>query len=157
MKQDKMEKEAAKRKKEIERLQKEAANRKKEQDKIEKEAAKKIVDLEKSRIALERLQLNWVKWNITCIALGFTAYKFWYARVHDEKNAIGYYVTGREIGFFLISLGFISLLIATRQHKKSIANLKLQYENMHYSVSLRLSYVILTFSVIVFLMVLLRT
>jgi uncharacterized membrane protein YidH (DUF202 family) len=147
----------------IKQIEKEEAKRKKEMAKLEKDAAKREADafkkeatLEKSRVALERLQLNWVKWNITCIALGFTAYKFWYARVHDEKNVIGYYITGREVGLFLIVLGFVSLLIATRQHKKSVTNLKLQYENMHRSVSLRLSYVILVFSVIVFLMVLLR-
>ncbi|HZI52678.1 MAG TPA: DUF202 domain-containing protein [Chitinophagaceae bacterium] len=145
----KIEKELAKKKIEVARMQRNAA--KKEADETKKEYT-----LERSRVAFERLQLNWIKWNITCIALGFTAYKFWYARVHEQGLQLGYYVTGREIGIFLIVLGFVSLLMATRQHKKNIRKLKLNYENMQPSISLKLSYVILVFSVIVFLIVIFR-
>jgi len=106
---------------------------------------------------LERLQLNWIKWNITCIALGFTAYKFYQSRVEAGANMKQYYITGRELGIFLIVLGFITLLYATLQHKKNIAYLKSRYPNMHNSLALRLSYVIMAFSVIIFLMVIFRT
>lgn len=146
----KIEKEMAKKKIEVARMQRDAAKK-------EADEAKKEYTHEKLRVAFERLQLNWIKWNITCIALGFTAYKFWYGRVHEQGLQIGYYVTGREIGIFLIVLGFVSLLFATRQHKKNIRKLKLNYENMKPSISLKLSYVILGFSVIVFLLVILRT
>ena len=162
--QNKIEKQEAKKKKEIARIEQEVAKRKNEIARIKKEAAKREMDEakkeynnEKSRIVLERLQLNWIKWNITCIALGFTAYKFYQSRVQEGANMDRYYITGRELGIFLISLGFITLLLATLQHKKNIAYLRSRYPNMHYSLALRLSYVILTFSVIVFLMVIFRT
>ena len=146
----KIEKEMAKKKIEVARMQRDAAKK-------EADEAKKEYNLERSRVAFERLQLNWIKWNITCIALGFTAYKFWYARVYEQGLQLGYYITGREIGIFLIVLGFVSLLMAARQHKKNIRKLKLNYEKMQPSISLKLSYVILVFSVIVFLLVILRT
>ncbi|HZI53852.1 MAG TPA: DUF202 domain-containing protein [Chitinophagaceae bacterium] len=146
----KIEKEMAKKKIEVARMQRDAAKK-------EADDAKKEYTAEKLRVAFERLQLNWIKWNITCIALGFTAYKFWYARVHDEGLQLGYYITGREIGIFLIVLGFVSLLMATRQHKRNIRNLKLSYKNMQPSISLKLSNVTLVFSVIVFLLVIFRT
>jgi len=154
---DKIEKEVAKKKKEMEKMLEAAAKRRREIEKKEIAVLKKENDAERSRIASEKLQLNWIKWNITCLGLGFTAYKFYYARLENNQSPIGHYITGQEIGMFLIFLGFITLTFATLQHKKKVEQLKLLLPTMHYSLSLRLSYVILVFSVLVFLIVLLRT
>jgi uncharacterized membrane protein YidH (DUF202 family) len=154
---DKIEKEVAKKKKEMEKMQEAAAKRRKEIEKMEMAVIKKENDAEKSRIASEKLQLNWIKWNVTCLGLGFTAYKFYYARLENNQSPIGHYITGQEIGMFLIVLGFVTLTFATLQHKKKVEKLKLLLPTMNYSLSLRLSYVILCFSVLVFLIVLLRT
>ena len=154
---DKMEKQIEKKKREMEKMQEAAAKRRKEIEKMEVAAIKKENDAEKSRIASEKLQLNWIKWNVTCLGLGFTAYKFYYARLENHQSPIGHYITGQEIGMFLIVLGFVTLTFATLQHKKKVEKLKLLLPTMNYSLSLRLSYVILCFSVLVFLIVLLRT
>jgi uncharacterized membrane protein YidH (DUF202 family) len=154
---DKIEKDLAKKKKEMEKILEAAAKRRKELEKKEIAVLKKENDAERSRIASEKLQLNWIKWNITCLGLGFTAYKFYYARLENHQSPIGHYITGQEIGMFLIALGFITLTFATIQHKKKVEGLKLLLPTMHYSLSLRLSYVILVFSVLVFLVVILRT
>ena len=154
---DKIEKEVAKKKKEMEKILEAAAKRRKEIEKKEIAILKKENDAERSRIASEKLQLNWIKWNITCLGLGFTAYKFYYARLENHQSPIGHYITGQEIGMFLIALGFVTLTFATIQHKRKIEQLKLLMPTMHYSLSLRLSYVILIFSVLVFLVVILRT
>ena len=154
---DKIDKEVAKKKKEMEKILEAAAKRRKELEKKEIALLKKENDAERSRIASEKLQLNWIKWNITCLGLGFTAYKFYYARLENHQSPIGHYITGQEIGMFLIALGFVTLAFATIQHKRKIEQLKLLMPTMHYSLSLRLSYVILVFSVLVFLVVILRT
>jgi len=154
---DKIEKEVAKKKKEMEKILEAAAKRRKEIEKKEIAILKKENDAERSRIASEKLQLNWIKWNVTCLGLGFTAYKFYYARLENHQSPIGHYITGQEIGMFLIVLGFVTLTFATIQHKKKVENLKLLLPTIHYSLSLRLSYVILVFSLLVFLIVLLRT
>jgi uncharacterized membrane protein YidH (DUF202 family) len=149
----KMEKNGAARKKEEERTEKELARLKKEAAQREKDAAKRDYTLERSRIALERLQLNWIKWNITCMALGFSSYKFFRSRVEEGKRTLGEYVNGREIGIFLISIGFLMLLLATFQHRKNVAKLKSEYETMSRSLSLFLSYFILGFSIMILLLV----
>lgn len=154
---DKMEKEIEKKKREMEKMQEAAAKRRREIEKREIAALKKENDAERSRIASEKLQLNWIKWNITCLGLGFTAYKFYYTRLEHNQSPIGHYITGQEIGMFLIVLGFVTLAFATIQHKKKVEKLKLLLPTMHYSLSLRVSYIILVFSVLVFLIVLLRT
>ena len=153
----KIEEEVARKKMEMEKMREAATKRRREIEKKEMDAIKKENDAEKSRIALEKLQLNWIKWNITCLGLGFTAYKFYYTRLEHNQSPIGHYITGQEIGMFLIVLGFITLAFATIQHKKKVENLKLKMPTMQYSLSLRLSYVILVFSLLVFLIVLLRT
>jgi uncharacterized membrane protein YidH (DUF202 family) len=154
---DKIEKEIARKKKEMEKMQEAAAKRRMEIEKKELAAIKKENDAERSRIASEKLQLNWIKWNITCLGLGFTAYKFYYTRLENHQSPIRHYITGQEIGMFLIILGFVTLTFATIQHKKKIEKLKTEVPTMQYSLSLRLSYVILVFSVLVFLIVILRT
>jgi len=154
---NKMEEEVARKKMEMEKIQEAAAKRRKEIEKKEEAAIKKENDVEKARIASERLQLNWIKWNITCLGLGFTAYRFYYARVANHQSPIGHYITGQEIGMFLIALGFVTLIFATIQHRKKVEQLKLLLPTIQYSLSLRLSYVILVFSVLVFLVVILRT
>jgi len=156
-KDEKIEKEVAKKKREMEKMLEAATKRRKEIEKKEIALLKKENDAERSRIASEKLQLNWIKWNITCLGLGFTAYKFYYARLENRQSPIGHYITGQEIGMFLIALGFVTLAFATIQHKRKVEQLKLLMPTMHYSLSLRLSYVILVFSLLVFLVVILRT
>ena len=154
---DKIEKEVAKKKMEMEKMQEAAAKRRAEIEKKELAAIKKANDTERSRIASEKLQLNWIKWNITCLGLGLAAYKFYYTRLENHQSPIKHYITGQEIGMFLIALGFVTLIFATIQHKKKVEQLKLLLPTIQYSLSLRLSYVILVFSVLVFLIVILRT
>jgi uncharacterized membrane protein YidH (DUF202 family) len=106
----------------MEKMQEAAAKRRKEIEKKEIALLKKENDAERSRIASEKLQLNWIKWNITCLGLGFTAYKFYYARLENHQSPIGHYITGQEIGMFLIALGFVTLTFATIQHRKKLSN-----------------------------------
>ena len=143
-------------KKERAKIEKEAAERRKEAYKKEIGEAKKIDGHEKSRIALEKLQLAWVKANLTFTALGFTAYKFYYSRVHDGGHPIGRYITGRELGIFLNALAFVVLVAATFQHKQKYDVLKAKYPDVSYSIALRLSYCILAFSFLVLLLIIFR-
>ena len=151
-------------KQEIARLEKKAAKKEKklarkeeERIKVELRTEKEDRDLEKFRIVLERLQLNWIKWNVTCIALGFAAYKFYYSRVSEGKSPINYNITGRDIGIFLMTLGTLALLLATFQHKKNVEKLKMQYEKMPYSLSLRVAYIVIVFAIFLMSIVILRT
>jgi uncharacterized membrane protein YidH (DUF202 family) len=145
----KMEKEAVKRKKEMARMEWREARR-------IIEAEKNVFNLEKYRIILERLQQNWLQWNVTCLLLGFGIYRFYYSRIVAGADPIGTTLNGWHIGIVMISVGTISLLAATIQHTINVRKLKLQFEAMQYSLSLRVSYFMLVFSVFMLLVVIFR-
>ena len=65
-------------------------------------------------------------------------------------------INGWHIGIIMISVGFISLLAATIQHRTNVIKLKLQFAAMQYSISLRVSYFILVFSVFMLLVVIFK-
>ena len=147
----------------IAKKNKEEAERKRQMARIEREKERRIMDgekkdlgLERYRIALEKLQAIWIKWNITCIALGFAAYKFYYSRMISGDVPLGGGVNGWHIGICLVLMGIITLVFATLQHKVNVTNLKLRVKNMQYSLSLRLSYFLIFFSLMVLLLTLLR-
>ena len=143
---EKMGREEADRKKEIARIEREEARRIMEAD-------KKDLNLEKYRIVLERLQLNWIQLNITCMTLGFAIYKFYHARTVSGEAPMGGHINGWHVGIFLISLGLVSLVLATLQHYANVTKLKLQFKTMQYSLSLRVAYVMIFFSALILVVV----
>jgi uncharacterized membrane protein YidH (DUF202 family) len=87
--------------------------------------------------------------------LGFGIYKFYYSRLISGADPLGV-INGWHIGIIMISVGLVSLLAATIQHKTNVTKLKLQFEAMQYSISLRVSYFILIFSVFMLLVVIFK-
>ena len=124
--------------------------------KEEKKNGKKQMALERMRLALEKLQLARVKITITFIALGFTSYRFFNSRMEDGKAPLLDFITGRDIGMFLIFVGTVGLTLATYQHIKSLAKLKIKYEGMYFSVSLLTSYFILLLSFVLLAVVIFK-
>jgi uncharacterized membrane protein YidH (DUF202 family) len=124
-------------------------------EKKEEKKGKKELGFERVRLALERLQLAWLRTALTFVALGFTAYKFYYERVEQGKAHL-YGFNGRNIGLFLIFLASLGLTQSILQHRRSWSRLRQYYPELPYSASLIQSYFILAFSVILFFIVLLR-
>jgi uncharacterized membrane protein YidH (DUF202 family) len=114
---------------------------------------KKELSLERVRLALERLELGWLRTAMTFVALGFTSYKFYYERVEKHQETIAY-VNGRTIGMFLIFVGFLGLLQATLQHRTNWQKLAKYYPGLPYSVSLIQAMFILALTGVLFVMVL---
>jgi len=118
----------------------------KKAEKKEKKKKLKVLGSERTRISFERLQLAWLRTAITFIALGFTSYRFYLSRTEEGKTHLMDHISGREIGIFLVAVGFMGLLQATIQHRKNYARQKALNPNMFYSVSLVQSYFILVFT-----------
>lgn len=114
--------------------------------KEEKKKAKKELGYERIRLALERLQLAWLRTAITFVALGFTSYRYYLSRVEDGLEPIGGLYNGRSIGLFLMLMAFVGLFQATLQHRKSYDKLKHFYPALPYSVALMQSYFVLAFT-----------
>lgn len=115
-----------------------------------KKKGKKELGMERVRLALERLQLAWIRSSMTMIALGFTAYRFFYSRLEEGKAPLLKFVNGRHIGLFLLFMGFIGLLQATFQHIKTYDKLRSYYPELRYSVALIQSYLVLALGIILF-------
>ena len=118
--------------------------------------AKKELGFIRVRLALERLQLAWLRTAITFVALGFTAYRYYIARVEDGLEPLGGTFNGLNIGLFLLIMAFVGLLLSSIQHKNSWNKLKAFYPNLPYSVALLQSYFILAFTLSLIVMVLWR-
>jgi uncharacterized membrane protein YidH (DUF202 family) len=115
-------------------------------EKAEKKKAKKELGYERIRLALERLQLAWLRTAITFVALGFTSYRYYISRVEDGRETLGSFYNGRSIGLFLMVMAFIGLLQSTLQHRRSWAKLKHFYPNLPYSITVIQSYFVLAFT-----------
>lgn len=126
-----------------------------EQDlqKEEKKKGKKDLGYERVRLALERLQLAWMRTAITFVALGFTAYRYYLSRVEDGLEPLGGTFNGRNIGLFLLLMAFGGLLQSTLQHRRTWAKLKHFYPELPYSIAQIQSYFILAFTLALVVMV----
>jgi uncharacterized membrane protein YidH (DUF202 family) len=127
-----------------------------DESKKEKKKGKKELGLERVRLAIERLQLAWLRTAITFIALGFTSFKFYLARIAEGQHPATEYINGRTIGIFLILVGFIGLSQATLQHRRNHARLKIYYPQVYYSVSLVQSYAVMGLALVLLFLVIFK-
>ena len=133
----------------------------KQREKAEKEArdfAKEQITYERARIAIEKMQLSWLRKTILISALGMTLYKVFEAEARPGGLVLGF-LTAREIGLFMLLVGFVSLVAATVQHVQAHNKIKVQYEKyakMPPSVSLYVTYAILLIALFLFLATLAR-
>lgn len=119
----------------------------------ESKKAKKELGYERIRLALERLQLAWLRTAITFVALGFTAYRYYLSRVEDGLEPLGGSFNGRNIGLFLLLMAFVGLFQSTLQHRRSWERLRAFYPALPYSVSLLQSYFVLLLTITLVLVV----
>lgn len=124
--------------------------------KKEQKKGKKEIGFERVRLALERLQLAWLRTAITFVALGFTAYRYYLSRVEDGLEPLGGAFNGRNIGLFLLVVAFIGLIQSSLQHRRTWKRLAALYPTLPYSVALIQSYFVLALTFVLILVVLLR-
>ncbi|RIW18327.1 DUF202 domain-containing protein [Algoriphagus lacus] len=108
-----------------------------------KKKAKKLIQLERTRTAFERLQLAWVRTSITILAFGVGVYEFFFNRLESGKTPLFEAFTGRELALVLYSISFIILILSLLQHLKSMRILKKSFPESRYSVAALLSVLLL--------------
>lgn len=129
-------------------IQKDASNKQKAKENKEK------ITIERYRISVEKLQLSWLRKSIMISFLGLSIYKIFEAETNCGKGRIMGYISAREIGLCMLLVGFVSLVMATKQHLKTLEKLKIQYEEydvLPKSMSLKVSYIILLITLFLFL------
>jgi uncharacterized membrane protein YidH (DUF202 family) len=116
-------------------------------------------DLEKQKEKAEKEARDFAKEQMIVSALGMTLYKVFEAEVGPGGGLVLGFLTAREIGLFMLLVGFVSLVFATQQHVKAHNKIKIEYEKyakMPSSLSLYLTYAILFIALFLFLATLSR-
>ena len=91
---------------------------------------------DRTRLAYERTLMAWVRTGVSLISFGFTIYKFFEEFHKAEPGATGTSVISvREFGLIMISIGLLSVLLATVQHVKTMRKLRSQYAEVPYSLA----------------------
>lgn len=115
----------------------------KDSEKSGKKKAKKLIQLERTRTAFERLQLAWVRTALTILAIGVGVYEFFFNRLESGKKPLFEAFTGRELALVLYCIAFAILILSLLQHRQSMAKLKESYPESRYSVASLLSIILL--------------
>ena len=118
----------------------------KDLEKVRKKNARKLIQLERTRTAFERLQLAWVRTALTFIGIGIGIYEFFYRRVESGKTPLFESFTGRELALVFYLISQVILILSLRQHNASMAQLKASYSESRYSIAALLSITLLIFS-----------
>jgi putative membrane protein len=91
---------------------------------------------DRTRLAYERTLMAWVRTGTSLISFGFTIYKF-FEEFHKAEpgTRTGSLFGPREFGLFMISIGLISMLLATLEHRGNLQKLRAQYAEVPYSMA----------------------
>ena len=87
-------------------------------------------------LAHERTLMAWVRTSSSLITFGFSIYKFFQLERDMGKDFLRSQVVGpRQFSMILMIIGFVSLVLATIQHRHQLKILKIAYENMPMSTA----------------------
>jgi putative membrane protein len=89
---------------------------------------------ERTRVAYERTMMAWIRTATSLITFGFTIYKLFQLEglSHPQPRRL---IGPREFAFISASIGLISLLLATFEHRQNIRTLGAQYEDRKRSLA----------------------
>jgi putative membrane protein len=89
---------------------------------------------ERTRVAYERTMMSWIRTATSLITFGFSIYKFFQieAPSHEQQNRL---IGPRQFAFMLVSIGLISLVLATFEHRQNIRTLSAQYAGQKRSLT----------------------
>ena len=88
----------------------------------------------RTRAAYERTMMAWIRTATSLITFGFSIYKFFqleeYRKLEPDR-AIG----PRQFSLALVSIGLVSLLLATIEYRQNMRTLRDEYPDSHRSLA----------------------
>lgn len=72
----------------------------------------------RTRMALERTQMAWVRTGVSLIAFGFTIYQV-LSRLPEPKRAVHSPHAARDLGLILIGTGIVAMLLAVLDYRSA--------------------------------------
>ncbi len=91
--------------------------------------------VDRTWLSHERTLMAWVRTAASQISFGFTIYKF-FQLDENQLNRVGHpWLSARTFALVLVSVGMLSLLVATIQHRRQIEMLKPYVSKAHRSLA----------------------
>jgi putative membrane protein len=82
--------------------------------------------IERTRAAYERTMMAWIRTATSLITFGFSVYKFFQLEAPAGRQA-NRLIGPREFALMLVSIGLVSLVLATLEYRQNIRILGAQY------------------------------
>ncbi len=113
------------------------------------------LSVERTRLSYERTLMSWLRTSVSLISFGFTIYKFFQFELND--GLVPYRLIGpREFALALITMGLLSLLLATIQHSQSMRALRARFGEVPRSTAIVVTGLFSIVGVVTLIAVLLR-
>lgn len=80
--------------------------------------------LDRTWLAQERTLMAWVRTATSMIGFGFTVYKFFQFEVGHNPAVTPGFLTPRKFALIIVSVGLVTLLLATLQHRRENRDLR---------------------------------
>jgi putative membrane protein len=89
---------------------------------------------DRTTAAYERTMMSWIRTATSLITFGFSIYKFFQIETpgHEQQRRL---IGPREFAFMLVSIGLVSLLLATLEHRQNIRTLGARYAGKQRSLT----------------------
>lgn len=112
------------------------------------------LSLDRTRASYERTMMSWIRTATSLITFGFSIYKFFQLEAPDsaETRLIG----PREFALVLVSIGMISLVLATFEYKRNTRMLAETYSGSSHSLAVGMAALISVLGIVALFAMLFR-
>jgi putative membrane protein len=110
---------------------------------------------ERTRVAHERTMMAWIRTATSLITFGFTIYKFFQLEGVSRARE-GRLIGARGFALILVSIGLVSLLLATIEHRQNIRALGAQFAGNQWSLAVLLAALISILGILALLAMIFR-
>lgn len=88
----------------------------------------------RTRVAYERTMMSWIRTATSLITFGFSIYKFFQLEEFGQQQR-NYLIGPRQFAFMLVSIGLVSLVLATLEHRRNLRELGSRYAGKQRSLT----------------------
>ena len=110
---------------------------------------------DRTRVAYERTMMAWIRTATSLITFGFSIYKFFQIEgvARGPQNRL---IGPRGFAFTLVSIGLLSLILATIEHRQNIRTLGEQYAGKQRSLAVMVAALISLLGILALAAIILR-
>ncbi len=109
--------------------------------------------LHRTRVAYERTMMSWIRTATSLITFGFSIYKFFQLETPARSHRL---IGPREFALALVSIGLLSLVLATLENRENIRALGAQYAGKQRSLAVVVAALVSLLGIVAFFTMIFR-